>query len=127
MYYTNTSVGSNITGSASSNGIAILNTSTASISLSSLSINASNGYLSISQPQRNRTYYVNGHEVEVDSVYNDETYYGMIFSMISLFGYKGYETIKLNGFSFDKKVEDRLKTIFREEKIDSVIDRGGIQ
>lgn len=100
------------TSSISSNGTINLN----NIYSSTLSIVGS-----IGSPSYKQTFFVKGQEIEVENVYNTE-YYGVIFSMISLFGYQGYETIKLNGFKFDKKVEDRLKTIFRDEKINQIID-----
>lgn len=108
MFY-NTTISSSIIGITGSSLQSIVNTSTGVASYTSTTI-----------AQPSRIYYINGHEVEVNNVYNVE-YYAIVFSMISLFGYKSYETLKLNGFSFEKSIEDRLKSIFREEKIDSVL------
>lgn len=121
MYSTNTIVSNVI-----SCGTSSVSTSNGTINLnniysSTLSISSgSSGTIAISYNKQ--TFYVKGQEVEVEHVYNSE-YYALVFSMISLFGYQGYETMKMNGFKFDKKVEDRLKTIFRDEKIASVLEK----
>lgn len=118
MYSTNTGVSGSIVCGTSS----IVTSNTISLTgITSSTLNIVYGTSgTISFGDSSKTFYVNGHEVEVDNVYNQE-YYGLIFSMLSLFGNKAYETLKLNGVRFDKKVEEQLKIIFRDEKIENLL------